>query len=270
MGAVRSTDRSPVPPPRPRAVPVWPVITSGFGLNELGHVVGSYKCPGWEHEEAFLWTPEDGFTTLVRPEGVSSARANDISETGVIVGTHVVDGVGFRAFVLEDGQVKELSPEVGFYAWGYALNADAIVVGVRTIEQGTAPVNAFTWSVADGFVDLGIMSGPSSFGTDISNHGEVVGWTGNQTGSIAEAFLWSGGAFSLLGSIPGGFTSQARAVSNNGVITGDGRIPLQGAPTGAPVAFRWKNGQYKVLNSLPDHTFSSASDISPDGRQCSW
>ena len=45
-------------------------ITTGLGLNDHGAVVGFYWCSGWEHEEAFVWTAEEGFVTLERPQGV--------------------------------------------------------------------------------------------------------------------------------------------------------------------------------------------------------
>ena len=48
-----------------------PVNTYGLGLNERGDVVGYYRCPLWDHTEAFLWTAEDGFVTLDRPAGVT-------------------------------------------------------------------------------------------------------------------------------------------------------------------------------------------------------
>jgi uncharacterized membrane protein len=85
------------------------VITTPIGLNEHGAIVGRYSCPVWEHSEAFVWTPEDGYQTLVRPPGVSSSEAADINDDGVIVGTYVRDGAGgFRGFAYQNDEYIEL------------------------------------------------------------------------------------------------------------------------------------------------------------------
>lgn len=248
------------------------VITSGIGLNEHGAIVGSYQCPVWTHSEAFVWTPEEGYKTLVRPPGVSSSQANDINDEGVVVGTYVRTGVGFRGFVYQNEQYTELPPLQGPYSWAYAINNAGIVAGARTVREKAAPFNAYLWHRENGFTDLGVMTGPYSSASGINEAGAVVGWTGNG-GTVSDSFRWEKGSVTLLGPIPGGFTSQALAISENGVIVGSGRIPMKGAPVGATRAYLWKDQNFTLLGTLPEHTRSAALGVSPDGFQAvgsSW
>jgi probable HAF family extracellular repeat protein len=239
------------------------VITIPRAVNRHGAVVGSYLCPLWNHEEAFLWTPQDGYMTLPRPPGVRSSIAEDINDEGIITGTYIVENVGFRGFVYENGQYTELPPlPGGVYSWAVAINEAGQVIGARAME-GPA-YSAFVWTASGGFVDLGVMHGGYSFANAISDTGQVVGRTGVFVS--ADAFSWRDGELTLLGPIPGGFTSEAHAVSENGVIVGSGQL-FDGSPYGAPHAFVWKNASYTLLGTLPDHAWSRAHGVSPDGRQ---
>ncbi len=71
----------------------------------------------------------------------------------------------------------------------------------------------------------------------------------------------------MLGAIPGGFTSEAWAISDNGIIVGSGQIPMKGSPLGASRAFRWKDGTFTMLGTLPGQTLSRAFGIHPRGWQ---
>ena len=243
------------------------VNTRGLGMNEQGTVVGQYKCPIWTTTEAFLWTPEGGFSTLQRPPGVISASAVDINEQGVICGTMIVDGLGFRGFVYENGEWTELPtvlPEAG-WSFAHAISNSGVVVGDRSVAEDVAPRTAYLWSRADGFVDLGVMDGPISSATGLTEVGTLVGWTGNG-GSISDTFIWQDENLTLLGPIPGGLTSTAHAVSENGLIVGRGRIPMKGFSTGIPRAFAWKNGVFTLIGTLPDHLRSAALDANDLGQ----
>ncbi len=240
-------------------------ITAGISLNSNGTVVGYYKCPLADYYNAFRWSQQTGFVTLQLPPGVVSAIPEDINDAGVIVGTYI-GPYGERGFVYQNGQYTELPPLQGPYSWASALNNSGTVVGARDIRETTAPYNAFVWSAAEGFTDLGIMIGPDSFAEDINAQGWVTGWTGTGT-TISDTFLWHDGQFNFLGPIPGGFTSEPFAISDNGIIVGSGRIPMKGAPVGASRAFLWKNGTFTMLGTLPGQTRSRAFGVHPRGWQ---
>ncbi|MCH8824305.1 MAG: hypothetical protein IH984_12470 [Planctomycetes bacterium] len=243
-----------------------PVITVGLGINENGAVVGYYYCPLWEHTEAFVWTAEDGFVTLNRPEGVYSASAVDINDNGVICGTAWMFDIGQRGFVYEDGKMIILHPVVPDAGWSSAnaINNAGVVVGQRSITENLSPQVAYMWSRNDGFVHLDGLEKLSS--ATAINGNFITGWTAN-TGEMKEGFLWDNGKVTLLGPIPGGFTSEAQSVTNNGIVVGKGRIPLKGAPVGASRAFVWELGKFTMPGTLPDHARSSASDVSDEEQQ---
>ena len=243
------------------------VNTRGRGMNEQGAVVGQYKCPIWTTTEAFLWTPEEGFSTLQRPPGVISASAVDINEHGVICGSMRVEGVGFRGFVWDNGEWTELPPILPERGWSFAnaISNSGVVVGERSVAGDVAPRTAFIWTSADGFVDLGLMGGLISSVADLTEAGMLVGWTGNG-GSISDTFIWQDKSLTFLGPIPGGFTSTAHAITENGLIVGRGRIPMKGFSTGIPRAFVWKNGVFALIGTLPDHLRSAALDANDLGQ----
>ena len=244
------------------------VITRGLGMNEQGAVVGEYKCSIWTTTEAFLWTPEGGFSTLRRPPGVISASAVDINEQGVICGTMRVDGLGFRGFVYENGEWTELPPVLPEFGWSVttAISNSGVVVGQRSIAEGVTPHNAFLWSRAGGFVDLGVMEGPNTAATVISNDATVVaGWMGsNEFGSTG--FLWDGNGTIQMGPVPDGITSIPTAIDGNGRVCGWGKVSQKGYPFGVSRAFLWDNGQFTMLGTLPDHLRSAVADTNDLGQ----
>ncbi|MCH8153302.1 MAG: hypothetical protein IH830_13130 [Planctomycetes bacterium] len=238
------------------------VITAGLSLNENGAVVGRYKCPISKFDRPFLWTPQDGFTDLGLPPGVMGAIPTDINDGGVVCGTMYVSGVGYRGFVYEDGVWTELPPvvdAVGAWSSAAAISNAGVVVGRRSVRVNTSPQNAYIWSAEQGFTDLTIL-GDNSAATAM-NGTRVVGWRAH-AGQEKEGFLWEDGNVTLLGSIPGGFTSSASAVNGFGTIAGSGRIRMDGFPVGATRAFLWERGEFTMLGTLPDHALSGVGDIS--------
>ncbi len=251
----------------PLGCPFGPVITVGLGLNEAGHVVGYYKCPAWDNTEAFWWTPESGFATLTRPPGVAAAQAVDVNNGGTICGEMEVAGVGRRGFVYERGIWVELPPavpSVGARSSASAVSEGNIVVGERSVGQGLNPLNAFLWTIENGFVDLGVMAGGSSSATDNNNIGDVTGFTGGL--GLGEAFLLTDGRLSLLGWGPGGVASHANAVNDSRMVAGIVVLPRNG-PTGTSgQPALWHNDQWTLLGLLRGCTGGGARDIS-DTRQ---
>ncbi|MCZ6653802.1 MAG: hypothetical protein O7D91_12345 [Planctomycetota bacterium] len=238
------------------------VITAGLSLNENGAVVGRYKCPISKYSQGFLWTAEGGFVALEPPPGVIQVVPTGINDHGVICGTMIVDDIGFRGFVYDHGVWTVLPPVVdmlGTWSSAAAINNDGIVVGQRSITENLNPQNAYIWSADEGFTDLGVMNGPYSAATAVSDTGVVVGWTGTLVNQ--EAFLWEAGNVTLLGPIPGGFTSRPSAVSNNSVIVGWGHLPMDGFPFGIAQAFLRHDAKFSLLGSLTDHLLSAALSV---------
>jgi len=235
--------------------------TTGLGINKHGHVVGHYFDLVALHDRAFLWTPEEGFVTLPLAPGAYDQSAEDINDRGVIVGTATLSGVGDRGFVYKDGQYTILPPAQGKgWSSAIAVNNKGEVAGTRSIGDGVLPENAYFWSEATGFIDLGLMDSTKSQALAINDAGWVVGRRGI-VGSTDEAFLWDRSGLVILGPIPGGFNSSARGINNAGQIVCTGHFhDDQGEIVGA-AGYAWVDGQWISLPLLPGDDSSSASDI---------
>jgi probable HAF family extracellular repeat protein len=232
-----------------------PRPTTGTGLNDLGHVVGVVGQCDLSGDDAFLWTPDGGFEILPRPHGMSSASATDINNSGAIVGGMDVDGYGVWGFLYEKGLWTPLPPMSGSWSYAIAVNEHGVVVGERSIREDASSGNAFIWSAAEGFTDLGLMGTAASVALDVNDAGDVVGRRG-VVGFDEEAFLWSDEELSFLGPIPDGISSSASSISNRGVIAGGGRMRTQRGVFGR--ACVWAESGVTVVHPLGDGSLGAA------------
>ncbi len=241
------------------------VITSGIGLNDNGAVVGSWRCPVSEHEQAFVWRLETGLISLEMPAGVVNARAFDIDNAGDIVG--VMGGVVMprRGFLRRGNAVVDLGTlPGGNWSEARAVSGGQIVGFWGDNVNGPLPV-AFIWR--DGIMtDLGPDFGtPNSHANDITR-GRITGWMGTSVLSDARAFIWEEGVVVELPPIPGGFTSDGRAINNLRDVAGRGRFVDPGTGDTVWRAFAWIDGEITVLGTLPGFRNSFATGIN-DARQ---
>ena len=237
------------------------VNTFGTGLNENGAVVGSWRCPVSEHEQAFVWTPETGLISLEMPAGVVNARAFDIDNAGDIVG--VMGGVVMptRGFLRRGNAVVDLGTlPGGNWSEAFAISA----AGVVGFWGDPSPI-AFIWR--DGIMtDLGPDFGtPNSRANDITG-GLVTGWMASSQFGDARAFIWEEGVVVELPPIPGGFTSDGKAINNLGDVAGRGRFVDPGTGDTVWRPFAWINGEITELGTLPGYRNSIATGIN-DARQ---
>jgi probable HAF family extracellular repeat protein len=99
-------------------------------------------------------------------------------------------------------------------------------------------------------VDLGTLGGDRSEATDVNNLGEVVGSAATAAGTV-HAFLYRAGNMADLGTLVGGTTSRASAISDAGIVVGTSGINAYG-----PMfrefdhAFVWYDGAMRPLGAL--------------------
>ncbi|MEI7036243.1 hypothetical protein [Fulvimonas yonginensis] len=91
-------------------------------INQHGDVVGFANVPGGAtpgsvHEHAFLWTRRDGMRDLGTLPGDTHSQALGINDRGQVVGLSYGGTAGLRAFLWENGVMKDLNTLV---APGYA------------------------------------------------------------------------------------------------------------------------------------------------------
>jgi probable HAF family extracellular repeat protein len=130
------------------------------------------------------------------------------------------------------------------YSQAYALNAHNQVVGFSNNSSGTA--RAFRWENGV-MTDLGTFGGESA-AYGINDAGHVVGYSQVGATTIRNAFLYSGGTMTNIGTL-GGDESLAYDINNAGQITGYSNQPVP--PFGSPVRpFIYQGGSMIGLGTI--------------------
>jgi hypothetical protein len=98
------------------------------------------------------------------------------------------------------------------------------------------------------FTTIDVPGAGETIASGINSAGDMVGWyvpTGSKTGN---GFLLSGGNFTFL-SYPGGYDTEARGITDTGLIVGNAYISSEGA-----VGFTYQAGVFNTIqiNGYPD------------------
>ena len=142
-----------------------------------------------------------------------------------------------------------------------AINDHGVVTGTYNCIAGAK--KPFMWSQETGFIAIPLPPGMTfAVPNDVNNNNEIVGQMGN--GGPARAFHYADGVWTDLGVLPGAIHMDAHAISDAGVIVGDGTGSLVGS-----IAFRWSEGVLLPLD-LPLGPDASADDINIDAVVTGW
>lgn len=184
-------------------------ISSAFGINDAGQVVGTSTLPGDTESHAVLFDGSDllDLGTL----GGTGAAGFDINIKGQIVGTSSLPGNQVRHAFLHDGSaVIDLGTLGGENSYAYAINDYGQVVGFSYLKDFSG--RGFLYDGAT-MIDLSTL-GATGYAYDINNDGHIVG-----QGPQNHAFLFDGTAMTDLGTL-GGTKSIATAINDNGWVVG--------------------------------------------------
>ncbi len=238
-------------------------IADGFidgwanAINADGHVAGSMDL---SLPHATRWIGGDAGENLgVPPEGNSSA-ANDINDSGMIVGKWVNNFLGRQAFVWQDGVMLDLAADLGTEnSEAHGVGEDGSVVGwmgTDYLDDG----QAFLWK--DGVVTpfANPARTPWSAGEAINSSGTIVGW--GITNGFTSPIMWEDGAPQVLETFPEFELTAAADINDDGVVVGT---------AGLPEAFNgvlWRDGEIVNLNDLvpPELHVTLASGINQHGQ----
>jgi hypothetical protein len=240
-------------------------------MNNHGEVVGFWEHCDTPATEAFFWSESTGLITLPRPDGVGGARADDVNDNRLVVGRHSITGVGTRGFVYDinnpDAGYTYLEPLHGVGGSSLSANNNSgIAVGSRSIGkpgQSPNPFNAVIWNTKTGeVIDLGVMSGPNSWASGVSNNGNVVGSMGSSVPNQGWALV--DGTMSFLGPVPNGISSGAFDVNTAGAVASAGLLKPNGGTTGQPTV--WQDHQWELLPHPPKATTAGAHFITDLGQ----
>jgi probable HAF family extracellular repeat protein len=231
-------------------------FAEGYGINDLNHAVGLSLVVG---SHGFLYQGSN--PPQVLSYGLSSTRAQDINNSGVIVGSGHI-GEGFhRAAVLTAGVWTGLSSLAASPSLALAINNSGVIAGRSNVGTG---VHAVYWGLDRVIHDIGNFGRLDTQALDLNDAGQVVGYGTTATGE-RHAFLFSGGSMIDLGMFEGQGTF-ALGINTQGDVTGF----LTGAGDVGTGAFLYKNGSMVSLQPLIDPASGwqllGARDINDSGQ----
>ena len=117
-----------------------------INLNNRGHVVGTSDIPGDAYTHAFLWTRKTGMLDLGTLPGDVRSGAVGINDSDTIVGISLDADFHARAFLWQDGVMRELNTVVRNRAWllvnATSINDDGEIVGLA-VNKNTGELHGF-------------------------------------------------------------------------------------------------------------------------------
>lgn len=189
-------------------------------------------------QRSYWW---DGTQTIELLPGTSDSYsvALDLDDNGTVVGERIINQTRRMAVIWKQGVPQDLGTLGGLHSEAQAINDLGVVAGWSNAANGSKRL--FTWN--NGFTDLGLLPHNISCCGEIeaiNNVGQIIG---HDPGSLLGGWLHSGGHFTLLPDLNGGFDSTPRDINDAGLIVG-GSWPQQTIQL--PVT--WTNGE---VHSLP-------------------
>ena len=168
-------------------------IDIGYGLNNLGQIVGSSNVPPpaphvMESTAAQLY--QNGTVTNLGSLGGYISAAFAINDRGEIVGysdTGPDTTSPLHAFLYRDGKMVDLGTFGGQNSAATAINSHGAITGAADLPptSTTTPEHAFIYR-SGRMIDLGVVgSDISSSAWAINNHDEVVGFTSTATNTTS-------------------------------------------------------------------------------------
>jgi len=250
--------------------------TFGQGMNNNGDVVGFYRLCAIGNERAFFWSQETGFITLPHPDDVVRSWAYDISDNGIIVGQHEFTGIGRKGFAYDmaTGEYKHLDPlHDGVSAVNVssanAVNSNGVVAGMRIIgkpdDPQPLPYNAVIWrpfEKGSPVEDLGVMNGPNSWASDITNTStDTVGSTGTLSQGVGYRQIDS--HVELISKFLKFTNSFCHGAGDFGFAAGSG---IPGGNNNNSTGFLWVSDNLILLDPLPGFSNCGANDVNAYGH----
>lgn len=275
------------------------VISRGFGINNLGTVVGdstiaaSTTNPSIRHAVLFGSGSVVHLGTLKKQ---TYSRANGINGFNQVVGFSgpALDTPRSRAFFWSKSTgMIDLGTLGGAYAQAFAINDSGFITGNSQLRAtDTQAIHAFLspsplGAGAIGMRDLGTLGGPFSYGMAINAKNHVVGYSAtNKVDSRVHAFWFDGTGMKDLGSLAPNSSkledqSVALGVNSADRVVGYAYLPginpntdpavQPGTTSVRQVAFVWSEGTMTDLNKLigtaaETYHLNSATAINDNGQ----
>jgi probable HAF family extracellular repeat protein len=242
------------------------------GINGLGEVVGGADVDSTT-SHAFLWTTA-GMRDLGTLPGGTRSYASDVNDLDQVVGNSSGTNFTSHAFIWSAGQGMT---DLGTLPGDDSSAAERINLAGQVVgESYSAPPGSlgqvphlFIWSQATGIQPLTPPAGfEGNSAAGINSAGQVVGQYMATSGGKPRPFLYSGGTWTDLGTLPGDDQGFATGINEAGVVVGISTNVT--FPSGTSHAVRWTTaGGVVALSSLippsPAIALTAASNVTNQG-----
>ncbi|MEW4568400.1 hypothetical protein AB1L88_11085 [Tautonia sp. JC769] len=215
------------------------------GMNNHGDVAGqdwSYDHRTGVYDSRAVVFHTDRLPTQVGQLGGGNSYGTAVNDSGQVVGHSTTPAGVHRAFLAQDGEIRNLGTLPGAdHSVANAVNAHGVAAGFTSSGTfhgffvGQTPEDGRAVIFRDGeVIDLGTLGGQSSIAVAINDHGQVAG-TSQTADGPNHAFLYTDGEMIDLGRLPEprewyspDSGSGASDLNNLGQVVGDsgGRVFL--------------------------------------------
>lgn len=190
------------------------------GINRRGQVFGRATFPGKESPEThgFFWSPQSGILDI-GPLGEYSFPTA-MNDAGTIVGYGGPGSYSVRAYRwTRSTGISDMGSLPDEFTWATHLNQAGQVTGATPFIAGN-PAHPFLWTTGRGLLDLGVGSAERGAGTEVNEHGMVIGYLFKDF-ILSHGFIWTRetGLIELGAGYPTLLTS-AKDVNNRGQVVG--------------------------------------------------
>jgi probable HAF family extracellular repeat protein len=196
-----------------------------LGINKASQVVGTSFGLG-KLGRAFVYS--GGTMRDIGTLAGGTTAAMDINDAGDIVGYSVLQQHFQFAFLYRDGLMRNLGSLPGSdRSVALAINNKGEIAGSSGVGQSEGPngnrAHAVLWKHWH-IRDLGTLGGLNSYGQDINERGQVVGYStfagGDGPDQVYGGFIWSKGKMRNIGAPRGGTRVMPLAINLRGQAVG--------------------------------------------------
>lgn len=211
-------------------------------INDAGEIVGdamSYLAIKWSERQAQV---------LEKETFAMGTRVNAINNTGVAVGTSVIDGPhpeGPIAFKWQaDGSLERLAQYGEERTFANDINDLGVVVGSVYADELS---QATLWNGSKRTALPALEAGKSAYANQLNNRDVVVGVATKTVDGleVERAVRWHKGKARDLGALQGMNSSQAYSVNDSGLIVGSS---WNSGASGSPTPVAWVGGVIQAMD----------------------
>lgn len=230
--------------------------TSANGINNLGHVVGTYSDGNGSHGFIYDGT---GYLTIDYPGGnPGNTGIKDINDSGKMVGEYN-DGHKWQDFILDNG---------GFSTYSFPGKTETSINGLN--DAGVAAGGYYDWPTNSSngvlYDKEPVVFPKTTIFSDVNDSGQMVGYDPD----FWVSYLYEGGSLNqiVFGDSPSGLDIWALGINDSGHVVGsymEGGFLFDSA-SGRVITINYPGAAYSGLSGINDLGYLVGSYTSTDDR----